>query len=288
MFVYVNGQIVSKEKATISAFDHGYMYGLGLFETIRVDNGHPFLLDDHFQRLQNGLTSLGINWSMKREEIVEVIQALLQANELESAYVRWNVAAGSNDLGFYTGEYTNPTTIVFMKPLPSQIASEKDATILSIKRNTPEGEFRLKSHHYLNNVLAKRELGDASNVEGIFLTEAGFVAEGIVSNLFWVKDGVVFTPSVKTGILDGITRQLVLSLLEQKGIPYRIGFFRPDDVMSADEAFITNSIQEVVSLTSLNGQSYRGEHLVARELRRLIAFNRERLWSRSELNGGIT
>ncbi|MFC0472910.1 aminodeoxychorismate lyase [Halalkalibacter kiskunsagensis] len=288
MFVYINGQVVSKEEATISAFDHGYMYGLGLFETFRVDHGHPFLLDDHFQRLQEGLATLGIKWSMKREEIVGVIQALLLANQLESAYVRWNVAAGPNELGLYTGEYTNPTTIVYMKPLPTQSVISKSARILSTKRNTPEGEFRLKSHHYLNNVLAKRELGDTSNDEGIFLTEAGFVAEGIVSNLFWVKEGIVFTPSVKTGILDGIMRQFVLSLLERKNIPYQIGFFRPDHVLNADEAFITNSIQEVVSLHSLSDKLYSGEQLIACELRRLIAFYRERLWSSSELNGGTT
>jgi 4-amino-4-deoxychorismate lyase len=278
---------MSKERATISAFDHGYMYGLGLFETFRVDDGHPFLLDDHFQRLQNGLRTLGIKWSMTREEIVRVVGTLLKANELESAYVRWNVAAGPNDLGLYTGDYTKPTTIVYMKPLPTEMDIKKDARILSLKRNTPEGEFRLKSHHYLNNVLAKRELGDASNVEGIFLTETGFVAEGVVSNLFWVKEGVVFTPSVKTGILDGIMRQFVLSLLNYKKIPYQIGFFRPDDVMNADEAFITNSIQEVVSLKSLNDEPYRGEK-VACELRRQIALYREQLWSRAELNGGIT
>ncbi|KHF38309.1 aminodeoxychorismate lyase [Halalkalibacter okhensis] len=286
MFVYVNGQIVSKEQAVISAFDHGFMYGLGLFETFRVDDGHPFLLDDHFRRLQAGLKTLGISWSMGREEILRVIQQLLKANNLQSAYVRWNVSAGRQDLGLYTGEYEEPTVIVYMKPLPTTQAACKKANVLTIKRNTPEGSIRLKSHHYLNNVLAKREIGDDSNVEGIFLTEAGFIAEGVVSNLFWVKDQVVYTPAVETGILDGITRQFILALLEESGIAYEVGFYRPDDVLNADEAFITNSIQEIVTLSSFNGKLFQEEAMLAKWLKQQFHAYRKQLWSKLELKGG--
>ena len=282
MFLYVNGAIVSKEQAMVSVFDHGYMYGLGVFETFRVDNGHPFLLDDHFQRLREGLMELGVNWTMTKEEILHVIDQLLQANQLESAYVRWNVAAGPQDLGLYTGEYTEPTTIVFMKPLPAS-SSEKDATILAIKRNTPEGVSRLKSHHYLNNVLAKRELGDANkDKEGIFLTKSGFVAEGIVSNVFWVKDKVVYTPAVETGILNGITRLFVLKLLHKKAVRVEIGYYPEQQLLQADEAFITNSIQEIVSLRSIDDYEYKGR-MIADDLRQAFHKYREKLWSRSEV-----
>ncbi|MCL7749245.1 aminodeoxychorismate lyase [Halalkalibacter alkaliphilus] len=286
MFVYINGQIVSKEQAVISAFDHGYMYGLGLFETFRVDDGHPFLLDDHFRRLQAGLQMLGISWSMEREVVLEIIQRLLLANNLQSAYVRWNVSAGPQDLGLYTGQYEEPTVIVYMKPLPLSQVNSKRAKVVTIKRNTPEGSMRLKSHHYLNNVLAKRELGDDNTVEGIFLTEDGFVAEGVVSNLFWVKNQVVYTPSIKTGILNGITRQFILAVLEEKGISYEQGFYRLDDVMNADEAFITNSIQEVVPLSSFNGKKYKGESILTEQLKRAFHIYRKQLWSRADLKGG--
>ncbi|WP_332633161.1 aminodeoxychorismate lyase [Halalkalibacter flavus] len=286
MFVYINGQIVSKEQAVVSAFDHGYMYGLGLFETFRVDDGHPFLLDDHFRRLQAGLQTLGISWSMEREVVLEIIQRLLRANNLQSAYVRWNVSAGPQDLGLYTGEYEEPTVIVYMKPLPIGQVDSKRAKVLTIKRNTPEGSTRLKSHHYLNNVLAKREIGDDNTVEGIFLTEDGFVAEGVVSNLFWVKNQVVYTPSIETGILNGITRQFILALLEEKGISYEHGFYRLDDVMNADEAFITNSIQEVVVLSSFNGKEYKGEAVLTEQLKRAFHIYRKQLWSRVDLKGG--
>ncbi|WP_227939087.1 aminodeoxychorismate lyase [Alkalihalobacillus deserti] len=282
MYVYINGSIVPKEQAMVSAFDHGYLYGLGLFETFRVENGHPFLLDDHFQRLQEGLHMMGITWSMSKSEVLMIIQELLAANQLSSAYVRWNVAAGSEELGLYTGEYTKPTLIVYMKPLPS-VGTEKEARILSTRRNTPEGSYRLKSHHYLNNVLAKREIGDAVKSEGIFLTESGFVAEGIVSNVFWAKKGVVYTPAVKTGILDGITRRFVLALLDKKAIPYEVGFYHEEELLEADEAFITNSIQEIIPLCSINGELLKGKRFVACELKREFDRYRGHLWSRSEI-----
>lgn len=286
MFVYVNGTVVRAEQAKISAFDHGYMYGLGLFETFRVEGGHPFLLDDHFRRLRDGLQLLGIKWTMTREDAVVLIQDLLEANTLTDAYVRWNVSAGPNELGLYTGTYTEPTTIIYMKPIPAQLSRAKDAVILSLKRNTPEGNVRLKSHHYLNNMLAKRELGAAVNTEGIFLNEAGYLAEGIVSNLFWIKDDIVYTPAVETGILDGITRQFVLSILEQQGITTRIGWYKPEDLLGADAAFITNSIQEIVPLGSCDGHLYPDKNELVAELTKVFERYRKRLWSRSELQGG--
>ncbi len=267
----------------VSAFDHGYMYGIGLFETFRVDNGHPFLLDDHFQRLKASLKEVGIEWSMSKEEVLAVLHKLLDANQLRDAYVRWNVSAGIHDLGLYSGGYTEPTTIVYMKPLPKGMLLKKDAVVLQMNRNSPEGSFRFKSHHFLNNVLAKRELGEATNVEGVFLTEAGFVAEGIVSNVFWVKDGIVYTPDINTGILDGVTRNFVLALLHKKAIPYQIGYYSKDELLNADEAFVTNSIQEIVTLQSINGHSYKGSSLAAKLKRDFDFYKREQLWSRSEV-----
>ncbi|TWI53203.1 aminodeoxychorismate lyase [Halalkalibacter nanhaiisediminis] len=286
MYVYVNDSIVSAEQAKVSAFDHGYMYGLGLFETFRVEDGHPFLLDDHFRRLDDGLRSLGIEWSMKREQAITIIQDLLEANQLNSAYVRWNVSAGPHELGLYTGTYSEPTTIIYMKSLPTQLNGVKDAVILSIKRNTPEGDIRLKSHHYLNNVLAKRELGAVGNVEGIFLNGSGYVAEGIVSNVFWIKNNTVYTPAIETGILDGITRQFVLTLLKQQGVSAQIGLYKPEELLSADAAFVTNSIQEVVPLRSCNEKQYNSEHELIASLSKEFDRYRQWLWSRYELQGG--
>lgn len=185
MYVYINGTIVSSEQAAVSVFDHGYLYGLGLFETFRIYEGHPFLMDDHFHRLYEGLRQMGIEWEMSKEEILELLASLLEANQLRDAYVRWNVSAGAEELGLYADTYREPTLIVYMKPLPSTIFREKEAVVLKQRRNSPEGKWRLKSHHFLNNHLAKREIGSTSGREGIFLNEEGYLAEGIVSNLFF-------------------------------------------------------------------------------------------------------
>ncbi|MET3508521.1 aminodeoxychorismate lyase [Halalkalibacter oceani] len=288
MFIYLNGKIVDQAEANISAFDHGYMYGLGLFETFRVDGGHPFLLDDHFLRLHAGLQTLAIEWRMEREEALTILSNLLRANQLKNAYVRWNVSAGPAEIGLPTGRYEQPTVIVYMKPLPPVKAQLKDAVLLQIRRNTPEGEVRLKSHHYLNNVLAKRELGDSPDQEGIFLTEEGLVAEGVVSNVFWIKKGVVYTPALQTGILDGITRQFVLALLEQWRIPVEVGCYKAEALLEADAAFVTNSIQEVVPLRSCGQQTYQTDLPLIRKLSDAFQHYRQRLWSRDELNGGST
>ncbi|MDQ0209230.1 aminodeoxychorismate lyase [Alkalicoccobacillus murimartini] len=278
MFIYLNGRFIDQSEATISIMDHGYLYGLGLFETFRIYNGHPFLLDDHFQRMQHGLDELGIDYSISRGEATEILNQLLRLNEYEDAYVRWNVSAGSKELGLYTGIYEQPTVSVLMKPLPS-IVTDKEIVVLNRARNTPEGDRRLKSHHYLNNVLAKRELGNSPNMEGIFLTKEGWVAEGIVSNVFWIKDGVVYTPSIETGILDGVTRKYVRSILQQKHIPLVEGLFAVTSLLEADEVFLTNSIQEVVRVESCAGTAYAKESTIINMLKESFEMETTKRWS---------
>ncbi len=259
MYIYINGEFVLEEQARISPFDHGFLYGVGLFETFRIYNGHPFLLDDHFQRLLTSLRGLHINLQMTKGELVDILKQQLLLNKLENAYVRFNVSAGEAPIGLKTTPYENPNVIIFMKPLIVPLAREKNAVVLTTPRNTPEGNTRYKSHHYLNNILGKREVPDI-DIEGIFLTKDGYLAEGVVSNLFWVKDGQVFTPSVDTGILDGITRRFVIELLKSKGIICNEGLYQEDLLLVADEVFITNSIQEVVSIKQVNNKVYRTEN----------------------------
>ncbi|WP_100374405.1 aminodeoxychorismate lyase [Bacillus sp. FJAT-45037] len=285
MIMYVNGAFVTEKEAKVSAFDHGYMYGLGLFETFRVYHGHPFLLDDHFQRLQQGLKMLNIEWTMTKEDMHQVIVQLIQDNHLQKqdAYIRWNVSAGDEGIGLYTGVYRQPTTIAYIKPLPPKMSTEKRCVLLKTRRNAPETWPRLKSHHYLNNVIAKREIGTDPTVEGIFLTDDEYLAEGVVSNLFWVKEGVVYTPTVKTGILDGITRQLVIALLLREGFEVKEGFYRDENLLTADEAFMTNSIQEVVELTSINEVRIEGAPLVCQRLQELYKQLCRTLWTKNDV-----
>lgn len=288
MLIYVNGEYVEANEAKISPYDHGYLYGLGVFETFRIYNGHPFLLDDHYNRLIGALDALQIKWTMTKDDVMLILKNLLAKNELEHAYVRFNVSAGVDEIGLQMEMYEDPSVIVFIKPLtaPGDVV-EKEGVILKQVRNTPEGAFRLKSHHYLNNILGKREIGNVVSKEGIFLTEAGYVAEGIVSNLFFVKGDVLYTPSLKTGILNGITRAFIIKSAEELNIEVKEGFFTKDELLSADEVFVTNSIQEIVPLYRIEAQDFPGKvGVVTKSLMYLYGMQREKLWSRNELRRG--
>lgn len=285
MYIYMNGEVVRKEEARISPFDHGFLYGMGLFETFRVYNGHPFLLDDHLERLNRSLEAINIAARFNREQVLAALEMLLERNGYDNAYIRMNVSAGIGEIGLQTAPYTNPNTIIFCKPLPPRSRSaEKQAVLLEIPRNTPEGAERLKSHHFLNNILAKKEAGDDPGTEGIFLTRDGYLAEGITSNLFWIRDGHLFTPSLNTGILNGITREFVIRLAGKMGMNVQEGMYRPEAVLNADEVFVTNSIQEIVPIASFEGHSMPGlSGKKTSELQMHYEKHCKHLWSRKEL-----
>jgi 4-amino-4-deoxychorismate lyase len=288
MYVYINGHFSKKEDVRISPFDHGFLYGLGVFETFRIYNGHPFLLDDHLERLNSGMRVLNIDAAFSREETTNILTQLLSKNDLSHAYIRLNVSAGNGEIGLQTEGYTHPNILVFCKPLsPPEGMTEKQAVVLSLKRNTPEGEERLKSHHYMNNVLAKREIGNDTDKEGIFLTKEGYLSEGIVSNLFWSKDDILYTPCIETGILNGITRRYVIALARSAGIEVREGFYMPKEAEAADEIFLTNSIQEIVPVTTFSGKDYPGKvGPIVQALYNHYEAHRETLWSSTGLDGG--
>lgn len=283
MYMYWNGEIVSADEIKISPFDHGYLYGMGVFETFRVYERHPFLFDDHYERLKQGLQQLNITNQMEKDALLQGLYRLLDANQIKDAYVRLNISAGVGDVGLRTEPYDQPTVLMYMRPLPKDMTyPEKDGQILRLRRNTPEGSFRLKSHHYLNNMMAKREIGSKLNVEGIFLTETGVLAEGIVSNLFWIRDGIVYTPSVDTGILNGITRQFLLEMCQKLSIIVKEGHFSKQEMKLADEAFITNSIQEIVSLKSIDGRVLPEDKPLTSMLQAYYYQNRTTLWTRQQ------
>lgn len=258
MYIYINGKVLPMEEAVISPYDHGFMYGLGAFETFRTYNGFPYLIDEHMKRLHEALNELNINAVINTEHVIETVQTLLQKNKLDDAYFRLNVSAGNGDIGLQTDPYENPVMILFTKPLPQSMALAKELVMLKTVRNTPEGEQRLKSHHYLNSILGKRELTDPVRQEGVFLTEQGFISEGTVSNLFWYKDGTMFTPGLSTGILNGITRKWVLNASEKLNIPFETGNYKINELHDADEVFLTNSIQELVPVNRFEQKHFLG------------------------------
>ncbi|RFU66898.1 4-amino-4-deoxychorismate lyase [Peribacillus saganii] len=286
MYMFCNGAIIKESKARISPFDHGFLYGLGVFETFRLYDGHPFLLDDHLDRLNASLKELNIDSSVNRTEITRILDKLISANRYNNARIRLNVSAGNSPMGLQTSPFLNPNMLVFMSPIIVQdTLQEKKAILLKTPRNTPETGMRLKSHHFLNNIAAKREIADLPVGEGIFLTENGFIAEGIISNLFWVKDSTIFTPDTRTGILNGITRQWIIKYADLIGLRCEEGFFSPADLARAEEVFYTNSVQEIVSISSIDsvGQ-YKGKNgSVTVKLYQGYQRVKKQIWSRNEL-----
>ncbi|MDG0873075.1 aminotransferase class IV [Paenibacillus thiaminolyticus] len=261
-----NGELVPSHQAAVSVMDHGFLYGMSLFETMRTYDGRPFLLERHLNRLAGACEELGIRWTEGAEQAEAHIRAVMAANHLEEAYVRYTVSAGENGFGLPGGDYASPVTIVLVKPLPdvpdALYADGKPLQRLRLARNRPEGNRRFKSGHYMNNILAKRELAGyesaALGAEGFMLTAEGWLAEGIVSNLFFLTGRRLCTPNLATGILPGITRGAVLELAADCGLAAEEGLYRWDDLLEADEIFITTSVQELVPITSLwdeTGQS---------------------------------
>lgn len=263
MIVGINGELIEENKAVVSVLDHGFLYGIGLFETLRTYGGVPFLLGRHLERLRGGCRELGIRFDISEDAAGRHIAELLAANGLRDGYIRLSVSAGSEALGLPSGDYAKPNLIVYVKPLPEPDprwqAEGRPLQLLATRRNSPEGTVRMKSFHYMNNILAKRELDRypwARGAEGLQLTESGHAAEGIVSNLFMIgtdPEGqpALFTPSVETGILPGITRAHVLELAASLGIPAEEGWYRQEDFARFTAMFMTNSIMEIVPVSRI-------------------------------------
>lgn len=274
MWCWKDGEFVQAEDLRISPLDHGFLYGLGFFETFRTYNDEPFLFEEHMERMKTALNEYKIKMPYSNDELMEVIRTLNAKSGNQDGYFRLNVSAGNEGLGLQARTYDHPTVIIFRKELLAGIL-EKEAIWLETRRNTPEQAIRYKSHHYANNILARQEVASLKDVEGFFLTEEGFVAEGITSNIFWVKDGELFTPSLETGILNGITRQYVMKLASKMNLKVNEGLFLKETLQQAEECFVTTSIQEIVPIHSIDkcrfagveGRIYQLLHELYKEMR---------------------
>ncbi|MCD9026313.1 aminodeoxychorismate lyase [Cohnella silvisoli] len=266
MKLLFNGQLTDSKEAAISVFDHGFLYGMGLFETFRTYNGLPWLLDRHAARLAKGCEMLGITYATDLQRMEQSVVSLLKANGLADGYIRWSVSAGEGAIGLPIDAYDKPNEIVYAKELAADHPSTrkgKTLRLLKLPRSTPEGSFRLKSFHYMNNIVAMRELigsGAELGTEGLFLDGTGHVVEGMVSNVFWVTNGELYTPSPQTGLLEGITREYVLEMAANRGISVKEGLYSWQDLLKADEVFLTNSIQEIVPVTMIENERGEGRH----------------------------
>ncbi len=255
MKVFLNGIIQTEEEAVISVFDHGFLYGFGLFETLRAYQGKLFLYDQHYERLSRSAEDYGISMNKSRAELENDIYLTMEANGLQDAYIRVTLSGGAEGLGLYGETYSKPTWLIMAKPL-GPMPSVKSLVTLQLPRSTPEGLRRAKSLSFANGILAKKELVQRglATAEGLFLNTEGYIVEGTVSNLFFVKKGQLYTPHKDTGLLSGVTRDWMIQLCKYKGIPIHEGYFTLDDLADAKEVFITNSIQEIVAIDQVDGR----------------------------------
>lgn len=257
MQIALNGVLHPAKTAVISVYDHGFLYGMGLFETFRTYGGSPFLLEEHLERLVRSCEELDIRYEPDEPGLRDLIRRLLHANGLEDAYFRLSISAGDQGLGLPGECYDQPAEIMYVKPLPPSLQpweAGRGLQLLNARRNTPETETRLKSFHYMNSILGKRELARypwAQGAEGLFLDDCGFISEGTASNLFFVHQGELYTPALDTCILPGITRNWVLHTALANGLPVEEGFFSWEMLLEADEIFLTNSIQGIMPVTRL-------------------------------------
>lgn len=286
-YIGLNDEVIDAKKASVSVLDHGLLYGIGLFETFRTYGGVPFLLERHLARIAEGCKELGIPFNPSVEHLLDWIRRVMDKNELKEAYIRYTITAGEDILGLPSADYQKPNHLLYIKALPKmpdKLYSEgKELQLLTLRRNTPEGPVRFKSLHYMNNILAKRELrGYASaayGAEGLMLTSQDFIAEGIVSNIFFVQKGKLYTPDLSTGILPGITREMVIELACAAGISVEEGAYYLERLLTADEVFLTNSVQEIVPVTALWHNDTRctiGEGLCGSITANLLSLYRER------------
>lgn len=257
MLVYLNGHFVPRDQALISVFDHGFLYGDGIYETMRAYNGRIFLLDKHLTRLKHSAEAISLQLPLSLEKISDALAEALRVNKLHEAYVRIQVSRGPGEIGLDPALCTAPTMVITVRPFKDYPAAQYDngvsVRIVQTRRNHPLAlNPAIKSTNFLNNILAKIESLQTGAYEAIMLNTEGDVAEGTISNIFIVKKNVLITPHVETGILEGVTRGLVLHLGRKQHIQIRETRVRPKDLFDADECFITNTVIEIMPVTTVD------------------------------------
>ena len=251
--IHLNGRLLDAGEARIDPADRGLLLADGLFETLRAYGGRPFCLNLHLARLAAGATLLGLP-APPIPAIVAAVSETLAANSLADASIRITLTRGPGPRGLLPPAESAPTLMVAAHLLPSSLPTAMSACLVSIRRNEHSPLSRVKSLAYLENILALGEAAAAGYDEAILLNTAGRIAAGSRSNLFLVLDGMVITPPPSEGLLPGIARHTVLALAAKHGIPAREMPVTPPDMARASEAFLTNSLLEVVPLTRLQDQ----------------------------------
>ena len=255
--VYIDGVYYPKSQAKVSVYDHGLLYGDGVFEGIRAYNGIVFKLKEHINRLYRSAHALILQIPLTKEEMTQAVLKTLRKNNLRDAYIRLVVTRGVGDLGLDPRKCPNPSVIIITDAISIMSSEAKEKGISTmitwVRRNSVDATtHEIKSLNYLNSVLAKMEATVNGVDEAICLDKSGCVAEGVGENLFIVKDGKIFTPPSNTGALAGITAQVAIKIAKKLGYDITETNITPFQLFTADEAFFTGTAAEIVPIREVN------------------------------------
>jgi branched-chain amino acid aminotransferase len=257
--VYIDGKFVPEEEASVSVFDHGFLYGDGVFEGIRAYNGKVFRLEEHVRRLFDSAQAINLEIPMTREGMSQAILETLRKNQLKDGYIRPIVTRGVGDLGLDPNKCSKPTILIITRKWDAMYGDLYDvgltAVTVTVRRNSPAAlPPNIKSMNYLNNILGKIEANVKGGNEAIFLDAEGKISEGSGDNIFVIKDGEIYTPPALNN-LRGITRKAVMELALERGYKVHeidLGLF---DLYTADEVFVTGTTAEVAPVTKIDGRT---------------------------------
>ena len=255
--IYIDGEFYPKSQAKISVFDHGLLYGDGVFEGIRAYKGSVFKLKEHINRLYQSAHAMMLQAPLTKEQMTEAVLETLRKNKMKDAYIRLVVTRGVGDLGLDPRKCPKATVIIITGAIVLHGNEAKEngiTTFVSWVRRHPVDatSHEIKSLNYLNSVMAKIEANMAGADEAIVLDKAGFVSEGVGENIFVVKNGKILTPPVCSGALPGITAQVVTKLAQKLGYEVVESNLTPYQLMNADEAFFTGTAAEIVPIREVN------------------------------------
>ncbi|WZO95850.1 branched-chain-amino-acid transaminase [Isosphaeraceae bacterium EP7] len=257
--VYIGGKLYDKADAKISVYDHGLLYGDGVFEGIRAYAGKVFRMEDHVDRLYDSAKAIHLVIPMTKQDMAEAIVSTLKVNNLVDAYIRLVITRGAGSLGLDPRRTTDPQIIIIADAISLYPPELYEHGLKIITAGTPRNlpaalNPRVKSLNYLNNIMAKIEGTNAGCLEALMLNHKGEVAECTGDNIFIVKKGEVHTPSVASGILEGITRAAVLDLAREAGLPVFERIMDRHDIYTADECFLTGTAAEVIPVVECDAR----------------------------------
>ena len=258
LLVYMNGRFVPESQATVSVYDHGFLYGDGVFEGIRAYNGRVFRLDEHVSRMFRSAEKIGLKVSVTESEFRESILETCRKNKLKDAYLRPIFTRGKGDLGINPKTCRDSSVIIIAKPFDPMYKDKVEAGLKLVTskylRTPPESlNPNIKSLNYLNNIMAKMEAANSGVDEALMLDRNGFISEATAENVFIIKDGVLITPPTET-ILEGVTRACVIDLAREMKMKVEQRKFKINEVYSADEMFLTGTAAEIAPVAEVDGK----------------------------------